>query len=105
MARPKKTESAHDQVTPFIVPIVKVEGQKHDLEKMYEEAPDDMPEMKAVGFMHLDKGRRHAWISYTMTVKGDRVIKMEVSEPDMQAIAEENAKIEFVNCFTDVGGL
>lgn len=73
---------------------------KHALEEIFSGPEDDIPEMKAVGYMKLGKGTNN-WVSYTATIKGDRVLKLEVEEPNLREIAEESAKIAFVNNFID----
>lgn len=78
-----------------VKPLIKVEGEKNLLEELFEETPhEDLPEMISVGFMNLNMGR-YTWVSYKMITKGDKVLSIEVSEPDMREIAYESAKIEF----------
>ena len=77
----------------FIKPLVTVEGQKNIYQELIEDG--ETPVITAVGCYNLKMGR-HTWISYTLKIKGDRVISMEVSEPDMKAIAIESVKTDFV---------
>jgi hypothetical protein len=56
-----------------------------------------MPELKAVGYAKTAKG----WVSYTLTTKGKEVLSIEVSDPDQRQIAEEQAKIAFVETLVD----
>jgi hypothetical protein len=77
----------------FICPLVKVVGEKHLLEQLI--ARGEAPEIKAVGYMRLGN-QRNSWVSYTITTKGREVLKIEIDEPNMREIAEESAKIAFV---------
>ncbi len=79
--------------TDVICPLIQVVGEKHLLEKMW--ADGDTPEIKAVGYMRLGK-EKHSWVSYTITTRGTAVTKIEIDEPNMREIAEESAKIAFV---------
>ncbi len=84
---------------PLIQPLVKVEGQKHIFEEMI--ADQSIAEMKAVGYAKINDGASN-WVSYVITFKGGQVISMVVGEPNLRSIAEETAKIDFVNEFMDV---
>lgn len=103
MGKPKSSkiemEDAEVMPTDWIAPIVRVEGQKHELVKLIEE--DEAPVMKAVGYMKLLKGRQHSWCSYLITFKGNKILKCEIAEPDMRAVAEEAAKADFVEQLMD----
>lgn len=57
----------------------------------------DMPEFKSVGYAKVGSG----WVSYVATFKGREVLSLVVAEPDMRQIAEEQAKISFVETFSD----
>ncbi len=92
MAKPQASNSS------IIKPLIRVEGVPHILEEKFKTG--DLPEMKCVGYMKLGDGQ-NSWISYTATIKGDKVISIEVDEPNMRAIAEESAKIAFVTSFID----
>ena len=61
---------------------------------------EDAPEIKSVGFMRINP-LSNTWISYVMTTKGNKVLKIEVDEPNLRGIAEESAKIQFVQLFID----
>lgn len=93
MARPKSNKA--DSV---VKPLIAVAGETHPLDDMI--ASDDAPEMKAVGYMRLSPGPS-GWVSYTVTIKGREVLSIDVAEPNMRAIAEESAKIAFVEAFID----
>jgi len=107
MARSKKLpESLADVAHTFdstpelsvVKPLVQVAGEKHLLDQMLEDG--EAPEMKAVGYMRMGKGP-NAWVSYTVKFKGTEVTSIEIDEPNLRAIAEESAKIAFVNEFID----
>jgi hypothetical protein len=96
MARPKKT------ITPIVQPLVKVAGDKHIFETFEEE--DKLPTLKAVGLVKVHENSRD-YVSFTIHTKGDKIVKLEVSEPNLRSIAIEQAKIEFVNGFMNDEGL
>ena len=95
-----KAEHLRAPSEPIIQPLIRVDGQKHALEKLWVE--DEAPELKAIGYAKIFKDRQHSWVSYIITTQGDQVKKIEISEPDMREIAEESSKIDFVNSFVDV---
>jgi len=111
MARPKKIQNLAENIKPsdkapqIIFPDVRVAGENHPLEDMWIDG--NFPELKAVGCCPMKCGENAAgnpimrWMSYTMTTKGPNVTKIEISEPDIKAIAEETAKIAFVTHFID----
>lgn len=96
MAKSKQTKP-----TNIIQPLIRVEGEQHPLEKLFEGDPLDLPELRSIGYTNLGTGNQ--WVSYVITTKGKEVISIEISEPDLRAIAEEGSKINFVNCFVDIG--
>lgn len=87
--------------TSYICPIIRNNGEKHVLEQLLE-SDGDMPEITTVGCFKTHPNKNHSWVSVKMITKGDKVLKMEVGEPDMKAIAEESAKIAFVETFADL---
>lgn len=94
MARPRKE-------TGLVQPLIRVEGEKHALETLLEGDPNDLPVLKSIGYAPL--GKSNQWVSYVITTKGKEVLSIEISEPDLRAIAEESSKINFVNQFMNVG--
>lgn len=62
---------------------------------MIEHVTDNVPELTSVGYAHIPGTKLFA--SYTIKTKGGTVISMVVDEPDARAIAEDAAKINFVN--------
>lgn len=94
MAKPaKKTES-------IVKPVVRVAGELHALEKILDGDPDKIPTIKSVGCMRVSPDS-NSWISYTILTKGREVISIEVDEPNLRGVAEESAKINFVQQFMD----
>ncbi len=78
---------------------MRAQGERHILEDILDSDPDDMPTIRSVGYTKVGGG----WVSYVLTSKGREVLSIEVSDPDMRQIAEETAKISFVEIFQDQG--
>lgn len=99
MAQAKLETAAQIIADPdsWIQPLVRVKGEKHIFEQLFEQGK--LPELKAVGYIQAKPGNN--WVSYTMTIRGREIIKMEVAEPDLREIAEETAKINFVQELVD----
>lgn len=93
-----KKKSITNPETSFIEPIIRNNGEKHLLEEMFE-AGEEI-ELKAVGYAHIGKGP-NSWVSYVVTVKGDRVVNLKVDELNPKALAEESAKLSFVTDLMD----
>jgi hypothetical protein len=90
-----------NEIKPAVIqPIIRVDGEKHILEEMFESG--DAPEMKSVGYMQIGNGA-HSWVSYVITTRGTEVLKIEVDQPNMRPIAEESAKIGFTTNLMDQG--
>ena len=69
--------------------------KEHAMEAILnKEAP---PVVKSVGVFKLPNTNQY--VSFYMETQGDKVIKIEVEQPNLKAIAEESAKISFVNTF------
>jgi hypothetical protein len=98
MARPKK--QAKPQSNSIVCPLIRNNGEKHLLETLFEK--NEAPEMTAVGYMKLSNGSA-SWVSYVATFQGNEVKKIEISEPDLRAIAEDASRIDFVQNFIDKG--
>jgi len=82
-------------VSGIICPVIRTNNETHILEDLW--ASNEAPELKAVGYAKVPGG----YVSYTITTKGKDVTKIEVSEPDLRGIADEMAKMSFVNTFMD----
>lgn len=70
------------------------------LEETFQKDPESMPVMTAVGYMKASK-IKNDFASYIVTFQGTKVLKIEIGEPNLRAIAEDEAKISFVTEFTD----
>ena len=91
---------AKKKLSQIVEPSIRMGDEKNLLEKIFDGLPEDMPELKSVGYAKIGEGQ-HAYVNYTITSRGREIIKIEVEEPNLRAIAEESAKISFVNHFTD----
>ena len=104
MARPRKqTAEPAPENKPYsdvVKPMIRANGERHVLEVIFDGDPDDMPVVKSVGYMPVKEGSS-GWISYTITSRGREIISIEVDEPNIRPIAEENAKMAFVTAFID----
>ena len=95
MSKAKKLQEVKESV---IVPSIQIEGKEHALQELFNK--EDAPEIKSVGYAKVPGTNQY--ISYTITSKGTEVVKIEVEEPNLRQIAEESAKICFVNTFMTV---
>lgn len=84
----------------IVEPSIRVNDEKHILEDLMDGPFEDCPELTSIGFCRIGKTTNN-WISYRITTKGDKVLKIEAEEPNMRAVAEEAAKISFVESFVD----
>ena len=87
MARPKKT---------IVAPMISIEGDVHPLEDM--EASGEMPTLTSIGYSRVSPTSRE-YVSYIITSRGGEVLKLEVAEPNLRAISEDEAKTSFVTHF------
>ena len=92
MSKPKKAPSPD-----IVVPTIVATGEKeHALKALFRE--DNAPVLKSVGYSLVPgltgQGR---FVSYVITSQGDQVLNIEVEQPNLKAIAEESAKMAFVN--------
>ena len=90
-----------DDSTPLVQPIIKIEGHQHPFEAMDESG--ELPMLKSVGFARV--GETKDFVSYVITSKGREIISLEVSEPNLKAIAIDGAKVSFVETFMNDDGL
>lgn len=79
----------------IIQPLIRSNNEPHIFETMKE-----LPELVSVGYCKASD-ERNSWVSYKMTTKGNKIIKIECDEPNLRQIAEESAKISFVSSFVD----
>lgn len=92
MSKPSK-KAPKDIVKP-VVDFGPDAKQNALVELFQQETP---PELKSVGYAKVPGTNR--FVSYIIISKGTEVLSIEVSEPDLRAIAEDDAKINFVNSF------
>ena len=91
MAKQAKKVSESSIVEPSIV----IDGHTNPFIPFF----DKEPELTAVGYVKIPNSNTYA--SYTITIKGEKVTKIVCDEPNLKAIAEESAKISFINNFVD----
>lgn len=89
MAKTSKKESV-------VQPIIRIENDKEHIMATLLDSKS-APEVKSVGVFHVPGTNNY--VSFTMITKGNEVISIEVDEPNLRAIAEESAKINFVQTF------
>lgn len=94
----KLTKKLTDSI---IQPLIRVEGEQHVFEKIFDETPEKLPTLKSIGYSNIEG--TNTWVSYVLTTKGKDVLSIEVDEPNLRAIAEESSKINFVNHFMNQG--
>ena len=105
MARPKKLAplATASEPSPSIVsPITTVAGESHVFQTLEQEGA--LPILKSIGYARISPQSR-SFVSYVITSRGNEVLKMEVSEPNLMGIAAEQSKIDFVTQFVDNEGL
>lgn len=61
--------------------------------------PEDLPTFDAVTLHQLPDMGNAGWVVLTMKIKGNKVIDVESSEPNLKAIAIEQLKINTVKLF------
>lgn len=95
---PRQTD-IEDALAPKveIVPSIQVAGHKNAFQSLFAGDPMLLPTLKSVGYARLPG--TNTYVAYTLYSKGSLVIKIECEEPNLRAIAEESAKIFFVNNF------
>jgi hypothetical protein len=61
-----------------------------------------IPTFKAVALVRIpDAPSSEAYVSVILTIKGNEVVDIRSSEPNLKSIAMEQAKIDFVRTFYD----
>ena len=79
----------------IVEPSINIPGHTNPFVPFYETSP----ELTAVGYVRIPG--TNDYCSYTVTIKGGEVVKINCEEPNLKLIAEESAKIAFVNNFVD----
>lgn len=97
---PETVVGSGTQLEPSVIrPTVTFQdGEQHVFQTLEQEG--SLPVMKAVGYMPAMVGKM-SWVSYTVTFQGTKVISISVDEPNLRAIAEESAKMAFMEHFAD----
>jgi hypothetical protein len=95
--QPQQTKEKQSSV---VHPLVRSVGQKHVLEEIFDGEEEDIPELKAIGYAKVTN-KAGGWVSYVITFKGNKVTKIEVTDPEQRAIVQETSKIDFVQTFMD----
>lgn len=91
----KKQTKASD----IVKPIISGDSKPHALSELIDGG--EAPILTSIGYKQLSGS--NSWVSYVMQTRGREVISIEVDEPNVRAIAEDSAKINFVNKFMDQG--
>ncbi len=78
-----------------IEPIVRFvnEDKPHMVETLLH--VENPPEIKSIGSIHVPG--TNTYVSFVMTTKGTEVLSLEVGEPNLKLIADDEAKINFVH--------
>lgn len=76
----------------FVEPTVRFGEEANPIVPIFEDL-----EVKSIGYMRIPN--KNTFASYVITSKGDKVLKIEVDEPNLRQIAEESAKTHFVSHF------
>ncbi len=82
------------KIIPEIFATNQVTGEveKHIFQELFEE--NELPTIRTIGLVRVNPNSKD-WVALTIEIKGDRVITMEVSEPNMKLIAMDDAKMRF----------
>lgn len=72
---------------------------KHPLQAILDGDPKDFPILKSIGYASMGTGA--SWVSYVITSRGTEILSIDVSEPNLKQIAEDTAKMEFVEQLMD----
>jgi len=83
----------------IVCPIGGSPGETHFLEDILNGPLEEMPILKSVGFFNMIPGRQSQYVHYIIHTQGDRVLKIEVGEPNMRGIASDASKIDWVSLF------
>ena len=92
----KETKSKEKKPSVIEQSIIGEDSKQEIAEKIFGQG-EDLPVVRSVGYSKIPGTSKY--ISYIIHTKGTEVIKVEVDEPNMRPIAEESAKLNFVNLF------
>lgn len=81
-----------------VTPSVKFDNdtKEHALTSIISDE-ENAPIIQSVGIFRIPSTNHY--VSFVMHTKGTQVVKIDVEEPNLRAIAEESAKISFVSAF------
>lgn len=85
--------------TTVVKPSIEFSDKKHILVSLFEGDEALLPTLKSVGYSKVPGTNN--FIAYTITSRGTKIIRIDAEEPNIRPIAEETAKIFFVNAFMD----
>lgn len=80
----------------LIKPSVSIEGHTNPFIPYFN---DNELELKSVGYIKMPGSNNY--VAYTITTVGGKVTEIICDEPNMKMVAEESAKISFVEHFVD----
>lgn len=87
---------------PVVKPLIKANGEAHVFEDLEKEG--SLPILLSVG-MAKTSPNSNTYVSYLIRSQGDKVLSVEVSEPNLKAIALDEAKVSFVHEFMNEDGI
>lgn len=94
-----KATAVQKKLEEIVQPSIVFEGDKeHALKALFRE--DKPPVLKSIGYGVIPGVEGYGkFASYTITSQGDKILKVEVGQPNLKAIVEDEAKIAFVTTF------
>lgn len=96
MPAPKKVQNQSPE--DIVKPSIHIEGDKeHALRVLFKE--ESAPIIKSVGCIRIPglNVQGGSYVSFVMTSKGSEILSIVVEQPNLRAIAEESAKMAFVD--------
>ncbi len=98
MASPRKPRPAKAAAAPIVQPTIQAAGAEHPFQAL--EKKGELPVLTSVGYARVSPESRN-YVAYVIKSRGREVISMETSEPNLKAIAADDAKINFVTLLDD----
>lgn len=94
-----KVATAQKKLEDIVQPSVVFDGDKdHALRLLFKQ--NEAPVLKSIGFGPIPGVEGYGrFVSYVMTSQGDKILSIEVGQPNLKPIAEDEAKIAFVTNF------
>jgi hypothetical protein len=85
----------------IVQPTLVFDGDKeHALKALFRN--DNAPILKTIGYGTIPGVEGYGrFVSYVLTSQGDKVLSIEVGQPNLKAIVEDEAKIAFVTTFME----